>query len=95
MGGVNELYTKDGRALQRFRNYLFSRSGQYLGRIRRRMVYDPMGRYVGTIVGDRVVYRRTDSVRVIGPSSAVNWVATSRPDRPPAVVWGDEPAFPD
>ena len=47
-GLVNDLYTKNDRPLQRSGDKLYSRSGQYLGRIRNDKVYDPSGTSPGT-----------------------------------------------
>ena len=55
------LYTKDGRPLQVSGETVYSPSGQPVGRIRGCKVFGTDGRYVGTIVGDRLVYRSTDS----------------------------------
>lgn len=92
---VSDLYTKNGRPLQRSGDNLHSRSGRYLGRIRNGKVYDPSGRYAGTIVGDRVVYRSIDSATIGSPSVAANRVGTARANMVGSAIWGDEPAFPD
>lgn len=88
-------FTKGGRPLQVSGDKLHSRSGTYLGRIRNAKVYDPNGRYAGTIVGDRVVYRSTDSASLIGPSVSMNRIGTVRAARVPSAIWGDEPDFSD
>jgi len=92
---MSNLYTKDGRPLQQSGDRIYSRSGQYLGRISNGKVYDPAGRYAGTVVGDRVVYRGIDSATLSGPSMSVNQVGTARINAVPAALWGDEPPFPD
>lgn len=92
---MGDLYTKNGRPLQRSGDKLYSRSGQYLGRIRNGKVYEPAGRYAGTIVGDRVVYRSADSVTISGPSVAASRAGTARANRVGSATWGDEPAFSD
>ena len=92
---MNDLYTKNGRPLQRSGDKLYSRSGRYLGRIRNDKVYDPSGNYCGTIIGDRVVYRGTHSATISGPSVAANRVGTARANRVGSAIWGDEPPFPD
>lgn len=92
---MSDLYTKDGRPLQRSGDNLYSRSGHHLGRIRNGKVYDPSGRYAGTIVGDRVVYRGTDSATVASPSVSAGRAGTARANRAGSAIWGDEPPFPD
>ena len=92
---MSDLYTKNGRPLQRTGDSLYSRSGRYLGRIRNGKVYDPNGKYAGTIAGDRVVYRGTDSASVGSPSTAANRAGSARANRAGSAIWGDEPPFPD
>lgn len=94
-GGMSDLYTKNGRPLQRSGDNLYSRSGRYLGRIRNGKVYDPSGRYAGTITGDRVVYRGTDSASVGSPSTSANRAGSARANRAGSAIWGDEPRFLD
>jgi hypothetical protein len=60
MVDVSDLYTKNGgrcsgQATTSTRVRLLSRT-----RVRNGKAYDPSGKYAGTIVGDRVVYRGTD-----------------------------------
>lgn len=92
---MSDLYTKNGRPLQRSGDSLYARSGRFLGRIRNGKVYDPAGRYAGTIVGDRVVYRGTDSATVGSPSTSAGRAGSARANRAGSAIWGDEPAFPD
>jgi hypothetical protein len=90
-----DLYTKNGRPLQRRGNDLFSRSGRHVGRIRGRKVYSPDGRYAGTIDGDRVVYRSTDSAELSTPFLPTPSVGTASANAAGSALWGDEPAFLD
>lgn len=89
------LYTKNGRPLEQSGDRLFSRSGQYLGRISNGRVYNPAGQYAGTIVGDRIVYRAIDCATLSGPSVSINHVGVARINAVPAAILGDEPPFPD
>jgi hypothetical protein len=91
----DRLYTKNGRPLQVHNDKLYSRWGQYLGRIRNGKVFDPAGRYAATVVGERVVYRGSDSGRVSGPSSSGNRGGIGAGNRGAVGIWGDEPGFPD
>jgi hypothetical protein len=59
-----DLYTKNGRPLQVSRDTVYSQSGQVVGRIKGKRVFGTDGRYVGTIVGDRLVYRSTFSAAI-------------------------------
>jgi hypothetical protein len=92
---MTNLYTKNGRPLQRDGDRLFARSGTYLGRVHGDRVYDPSGRYAGTIVGDRIVYRSTDSASISSPATSANRVGSAAGRRVGAALWGDEPTFPD
>jgi len=92
---MSSLYTKNGRPLQVSGSSVYSRSGQYLGRIVNDKIYSPSGRYAGTIVGDRVVYRATDSATIAGPSVSAPRVGSAAAPAAAAAIWGDEPDFPD
>ncbi len=92
---MDDLYTRSGRLLQRLGDHLYSRSGTYLGQLRNGKVYDPDGRYCGTITGDRVVYRTIDSA-ARGPASVAGaCAATTRANRNGCSLWGVEPPFAD
>lgn len=92
-----DLYTKNGRPLRRSGDTLFARLETYVGKIKGDFVFvfDPSGRYPGTIVGDRVVYRSTHSARISSPSVSANRGRSGRGNRGASGMWGDEPPFPD
>lgn len=92
---MDDLYTRSGRLLQRSGDSLHSRSGLYLGQLRNGKVFDPDGRYCGTIVGDRVVYRTIDSANSITASVASPCPASVVANRTGAAIWGVEPPFVD
>lgn len=92
---MDDLYTRSGRLLQRLGNDLHSRSGRYLGQLHNGRVFDPDGRYCGTIVGDRVVYRTIDSAATSIASVAVVCPASTNADRAGSTLWGIEPPFAD
>jgi hypothetical protein len=90
-----DLYTKNGRPLRRSGNNLFSRSGTHVARVRGEKAYGPDGRYVGTIVGDRLIYRSTHSASIgtaFAPSSRAGSASANRVG---TTQWGDEPPIPD
>jgi hypothetical protein len=91
----DDLYTKRGLLLQRIDNLIYSRSGRYLGQVENQRVFDPNGRYCGTIVGDRVVYRTTDSAAVSTESAAAPHTASAHASNKGSSVWGIEPPFAD
>ena len=89
------LYTKNGRPLQVSNDIVYSSSGEVVGRIKGKKVFGTDGRYVGTIVNDRVIYRSTDSAVVSSPFARANRAGTGRANRAGSAVWGDEPDIPD
>lgn len=47
------------------------------------------------IVGDRVVYRSTDSARMGSPSATAGQAGSGLASAAGSAVWGEEPDFPD
>ena len=92
---MQDLYTKSGRLLQLVEDHLYARSGRYLGCVGGRKVFDLEGRYAGSIVGDRVVYRTIDSAAVGAASRLTACEATTRANAKGSAVWGIEPPFMD
>lgn len=90
-----ELHTKNGRPLQVAGEIVYSRSGKVVGRIKGKKVHGTNGRYVGTIVSGRLVYRSTDSAGVGSPFSAANQTGSAKVNRAGSTLWGDEPDIPD
>lgn len=92
---MDDLYTRSGRLLQRLDNNLHARSGRYLGQVQNGKVFDRDGRYSGTLVGDRVVYRTVDSAAVGPVSEAAACEASTHANRKGSGLWGVEPPFDD
>jgi len=92
---MDDLYTRGGRLLQLLGNNLHSRSGHYLGQVHNGKVFDRNGRYGGTLVGDRVVYRTVDSAAVGTASDAASCAASTHANRKGSGLWGVEPPFAD
>lgn len=90
-----ELYTKNGKPLQVSDSTVYSKSGKVVGRIKGKKVFGPDGKYVGTIVNDRLVYRSTDSASISSPFSSANRVGTAKANRVGSAIWGDEPKISD
>jgi hypothetical protein len=88
---MSQLYTKNGKPLQVSGDDIFDRSGRHVGRRRRDKVYGPDGRYAGTIVGDRVVYRSTDSATVSSSFACRAGSGSASASRVGSAIWGDEP----
>ena len=66
-----------------------------VGRIQGEKVYGTNGRYVGTIVSGRLVYRSTDCAGVSSPFSSANRAGTARANCAGSATWGNEPDIPD
>lgn len=77
------LYTMNGRPLTRRRDDLFTRSGNHIGHVQGEKVFGPDGRYVGTLVGDRLVYRSTDSAHCHQRLDDRQVLPRARPTPPP------------
>jgi len=92
---MTQLYTKNGRPLQKSGCELYSRSGTHVGQIRGDTVFGTNGSYAGTIVGDRVVYRSTHSARISSPSTRAGRAGSGRANAAGSAIWGEEPDFPD
>lgn len=85
------LYTKDGEPLNVRSDKVFDQSGTQIGRIKGSKVFGPDGRYVGTIVSDRLVYRSTDSASISSPFAPSVGSPSAKARRAGSAVWGDEP----
>jgi hypothetical protein len=90
-----DLYTKDGRPLQVADETVYSNSGTPVGRIKGKKVFGPDGSYVGTIDGDRLVHRATDSAGIGSPFSVAHRAGSGKAYRAGSGLWGDEPKLPD
>lgn len=89
------LFTKNGRPLEVSGDFIYSRSGIPVGKLRENKVFGPDGRYVGTIVGDRLVFRSTDSACMGSTFSIASHAGSARADAAGSALWGDEPRIPD
>jgi hypothetical protein len=90
------MHTKNGRPLQVSGSTLYSGSGQVVGRMRENCLFDQDGRYVGTVVGDRLVFRAAERNKVGPGFSAARCPARAMQNRArSAMLRGDEPLLPD
>jgi hypothetical protein len=90
------MHTKNGRPLQESRSTVYTGAGQVVGRLREARVYDQDGRYVGTVVGDRLVYRAAERNK-LGPAFTAARCPPKAldPRARQAMLRGEEPTLPD
>ncbi len=74
---------------------MYSKSGVIVGRIHDNKVHGPDGRYIGTIVSDRLVYRSSDGRTIRGSFSVANRAGSGMGNMAGSSVAGDEPNIPD
>jgi len=90
-----DLYTRDGRPLRRSGDDLFARPGAHVARLRGDKAYSPSGEYVGTVVGNRLVYRSTESAGISSPFAESPRVGSASANAVGSALMGDEPPIPD
>ena len=88
------MHTKNGKPLQVIGNTIYNGSGQVMGRVREAKVFAQDGSYVGTVVGDRLVFRSSDSYKVAPAFTAAKCKARGLSERARSKVRGDEPTLP-
>lgn len=87
---MSDLFTKNGIPLFLRGDRIFNPSGANFGYVRQDRVFGLNGRYRGTIISDRLIYRPTNSVG--GMRKATARIATMRSaPRGESALWGDEP----
>ena len=90
------MHTKNGRPLQASGSTVYTGSGQVVGRVRDARLFDQDGRYVGTVVGDRLVYRAAERTKVAPAFTAAKCPAKALDHRARlAMLRGDEPTLPE
>ena len=92
---MDRIYTKEGRPLKVSGQDLFSRSGKHVARMRNGKAYGPDGRYVATIVGDRLIYRSTNSASISSPFAPRASAGHAYANHAATAAWGEEPRIPD
>ena len=92
---MDRIYTKEGRPLKVSGDDLIARSGKHVARLRGSKAYGPDGRYVGTVVNDRLIYRSTDSASLGSPFAARASAGHASANHAATAAWGDEPPIPD
>lgn len=78
---------KKGNPLQLSGNNIYSRSGAVVGRIKNYKIFGTDGQYVGTIEGERPVYRSTDSAKINSPFVPARRAGTGRANRAGSGIW--------
>ena len=89
---MGSLYTKNGVPLTVRGDRVFNSRGQNFGYIRGEKVFGLNGRYRGTIVNGRLIYRSTQSAAISGVRAPrVSIPGSARAHRVGTAAWGDEP----
>lgn len=89
---MGSLYTKNGVPLTVRGDCVFNNRGQNFGYIRGEKVFGLNGRYRGTIVNGRLIYRSTHSAVISGARAPrVSISRGARAHRVGTAAWGDEP----
>lgn len=86
-----DLYTKRGKPLTVSGNDVYDRSGRHVGRREGDKIYGPDGRYAATVIGDTVVYRRSDSAATGESFAPRHRVGTAEANRIGSAIMGAEP----
>lgn len=89
------IHTKDGRPLHQSGDNLFANSGTHVAKLRGEKAFGPDGRYVGTLVGDRLIYRSTDSASIGSPFVQIPRAGYASGRVAGVASWGEEPPIPD
>jgi hypothetical protein len=89
------LYTKNGRPLKQSADNLYSASGTHVAKLRGKKAHGPDGRYVGTLSGNRLVYRSTDASSMGSSFAQSNRAGTASARSVGSAIAGDEPPIPD
>jgi hypothetical protein len=89
------LYTKEGRPLRQSGSDLFSRPGTHVAKLEGKKAYGPDGRYVGTLAGNRLVYRSTDGASIGSPFAQRAHAGTANASAVGSAILADEPPIPD
>ena len=92
---MDKIYTKEGRPLKLSGGDLISRSGEHVARIRGSKAYGSDGKYVGTVVGDRLIYRSTDRASISSPFAPRASAGHASANHAATAAWGEEPPIPD
>ena len=90
------MHTKNGRPLQVSGKTLYTGSGRVVGRVHETRLFDQDGRYVGTVVGDRLVFRSAERNKVGPGFTASKCPARALNERARmSMLRGEEPTLPD
>jgi hypothetical protein len=87
------IHTRDGEPLAHNGDDLFDASGRHVARLRGSKAFGPDGQYVGTLVGDRLVYRSTESVVIGSPFACRVGSPFARTHAVGSALLGEEPRF--
>jgi hypothetical protein len=89
------IHTKNGQPLQQRGDLFYSARGAVVGRRKGGKVFGTDGRYVGTVVGDRLVFRAWDGAGIGGAFVAAAIGGSGMAAAGASALHGDEPAIAD
>jgi hypothetical protein len=89
------IYTKNGRPLHRSGDNLFSSSGAHVAKLNGSKAYDSDGKYVGTLVNQRLIYRSMDSTSRGSPFAKTSQAGFANAKGVSVSAMGEEPPIPD
>jgi hypothetical protein len=85
------MYTKNGVPMTVRGDRVFNPRGVNFGYVRGERVFGLDGRYRGTIVGDRLIHRSTQSANMGGArAQSAGTGGSARAARAGSAAWGDE-----
>jgi hypothetical protein len=89
------VHTRNGQPLQQRGDLFYSARGAVASRRKGGKVFGTDGRYVGTVVGDRLVFRTWDGAGIGGAFAAAGIGASGMAPAAASALHGDEPAIAD
>jgi hypothetical protein len=89
---MSVLYTKNGVPIAVHGDRVYDPAGRNFGYLRADKLFGLDGRYRGTVIGDRLVYRASQSAGVSSPRAAsAGRGGSSRARRSGSAISGEEP----
>lgn len=91
---MDYLYTKSGYPLKVLNGDIFNSRGRQVAKLRGDRAFGPDGKYVGSVISGRLVYRSTHASRIGTPYAPKMQSPFSRARRVGSAILGEEPPIP-